>query len=200
MSYPEPIQMKYLKTKRIFDILFSLLVLPFFLIMIMIFALIVFLTDFHSPFLCQKRLGLAGKEFGLFKIRSMHIHAEKDGAVWANKNDDRVLPIGKFMRQTRIDEMPQIFNILKGDMSWIGPRPERKELADRFSEKISNFPLRLQILPGLTGYAQVNGGYDLKPEEKIVYDLYYIKHVSLKLDGKILWKTIKVILFGEGAR
>ena len=120
--------------------------------------------------------------------------------AWTVKNDPRVTGIGKFMRHTSIDELPQLFNILKGDMSMIGPRPERPNLTMEFNERIPGFINRLVIKPGLTGYAQVNGGYDISVEDKIKKDLYYIKNRNLFLDISILLKTIKVVLTGEGAR
>lgn len=192
--------MDYKTQKRCLDIVLSLLLVIPFSILIALFALIIFLGDFHNPFFCQKRLGVKGKEFWLIKLRSMRIDAEKNGPQWAVKNDARVTGIGKFIRKTRIDELPQIFNVLKGDMSFVGPRPERKELADQFLETIPNFNDRLAVVPGLTGLAQLSGGYDLTPKEKLVYDLEYIEKANLWLDIKLIFKTIKVVFTGEGAR
>ena len=126
--------------------------------------------------------------------------AEVSGAKWATKNDARVTTIGKFIRVTRIDELPQFFNILKGDMTIIGPRPEREIFYKEFEKTISNFRDRLKIKPGLTGYAQVNGGYDVMPKEKLKLDLYYINNVSFSLDIKIIFKTVGIVITGKGAR
>lgn len=116
------------------------------------------------------------------------------------KNDERILTVGKFIRKTRIDELPQIINVLKGDMSFIGPRPERKELADLFVKEAPNFNDRLLVKPGLTGYAQVNGGYEMRATQKIHYDMYYIENLSFKLDFQIFLKTFCVVFSGSGAR
>ena len=131
----------------------------------------------------------------------MYNDAEKQsGAVWASKNDARVTKVGKFIRKTRIDELPQLWNVIKGDMSMIGPRPERPELTEKFSKEIKDFEQRLRVLPGLSGYAQVHGGYDISPEEKYELDKYYIDHLSMKEDLQIIWDTIRVVLTGDGAR
>lgn len=192
--------MSYEVKKRSLDVILALLLLIPAIILIAIFALIIFLSDFHNPFFVQKRLGYKGKEFKLIKLRSMRIDAEKSGAQWATKNDSRVTWIGKFIRKTRIDELPQLINILKGDMSFVGPRPERKELADQFVETIPTFNDRLEVIPGLTGLAQLSGGYDLSPSEKLVYDLEYIEKANIMLDLKLIIKTVKVVFTGEGAR
>ncbi len=130
----------------------------------------------------------------------MRIDAEQHGAQWAQVNDPRILKVGKFMRKTRIDEIPQLFNILKGDMSIIGPRPERPMFTMQFNEEIDGFINRLLVKPGLTGWAQVNGGYDMTPAEKFKWDLDYIQSRNVFIDIKIILKTVKVILTGEGAR
>ena len=126
--------------------------------------------------------------------------AEKNGAQWADKDDCRVTKIGNFIRKTRIDELPQLFNILKGDMSLIGPRPERPRFTVEFNQEIPGFVERLQIKPGLTGWAQVNGGDDVTPEEKWELDMYYIEKRDVWMDFKILLKTVGVVLTGAGAR
>ena len=130
----------------------------------------------------------------------MRMDAEKDGEKWAEVNDPRITKIGAFIRKTRIDELPQLFSVLKGDMSIIGPRPERPSFTAQFSKEIKGFSNRLLVKPGLTGLAQVNGGYDITPKEKLKYDLQYINNVTFFLEMKILLKTIKVVLTGEGAR
>ena len=130
----------------------------------------------------------------------MRIDAEKYGAQWAEKNDKRITKVGKFIRITRIDEIPQLFNILKGDMSIIGPRPERPTFTKEFNDKIPGFINRLVVKPGLTGWAKVNGGYDITPKEKLKDDIYYIKNRSFLMDMNILIKTVRVVLTGKGAR
>src|SRR5699024_8366291 len=148
----------------------------------------------------QERLGKYGKRFYVYKLRSMRIDAEKYGAQWADKDDPRITRIGKFIRKTRIDEIPQLFNILKGDMSIIGPRPERTLFTMEFNDEIPGFINRLAVKPGLTGWAQVNGGYDITPREKLEADIYYIENRSFLMDMNILFKTVKVVLTEEGAR
>ena len=148
----------------------------------------------------QERLGRYGKEFYVYKLRSMRTDAEKFGAQWAEKDDPRVTKVGKFIRKTRIDEIPQLWNILKGDMGIIGPRPERSFFVKEFEEKYDHFVYRLAVKPGLTGWAQVNGGYEMDPGEKLVYDLEYIRNRSLLFDIKIILKTVAVLFTGDGAR
>ena len=190
----------YKITKRIFDILFSLILLIVASPILIVSLIIVFLQDFKNPSFLQKRVGVRNEEFTIYKIRSMVHDAEKNGAKWAEKNDMRVTLFGKFIRKTRIDELPQLWNVIKGEMSLIGPRPELEVFYRKFEETIPNFRDRLAVKPGLAGWAQVNGGYDITPEEKLRYDLEYIDNLSFKLEIKILLKTIKVIFTGEGAR
>ena len=190
----------YKITKRIFDILFSLILLIVASPILIVSLIIVFLQDFKNPIFSQKRVGVRNEEFTIYKIRSMVHDAEKNGAKWAEKNDMRVTLFGKFIRKTRIDELPQLWNVIKGEMSLIGPRPELEVFYRKFEETIPNFRDRLAVKPGLAGWTQVNGGYDITPEEKLRYDLEYIDNLSFKLEIKILLKTIKVIFTGEGAR
>jgi len=147
----------------------------------------------------QVRLGLNGKKFTLYKFRTMVTDAEKNGFKWTEKNDPRITKIGRIIRKYRIDELPQLINILSGDMSLVGPRPEVPFFYDEFEKYIHGFKQRLLIKPGLTGWAQVNGGYDLKPEEKIAFDLEYIKKQSLLFDIKVILSTVIVIIAKKGA-
>jgi exopolysaccharide biosynthesis polyprenyl glycosylphosphotransferase len=186
--------------KRFLDILLSLLALPIAIPIILIFAIIIKLETPGPAFFLQERVGLHGKYFKVIKLRSMGVNAEKNGAQWATKNDPRVTKVGAFIRKTRIDELPQLFNVLKGDMSLVGPRPERPMFTAQFNEEIPGFIDRLQVKPGITGWAQVNGGYDITPKEKLELDRYYINNMSFWLDLKIILKTIKVCITGDGAR
>lgn len=193
-------KVSYEVLKRGADIILSLIGIIVTSPILLIALLIVYLQDFKNPIFSHKRVGLNNKEFTIYKIRSMVYNAEKDGLKWASENDNRVTGFGKFIRKTRIDELPQLFNILKGEMSIVGPRPELEFFYKKFEKTIPNFRARLAVKPGLTGWAQVNGGYDLEPAEKLKYDLYYLENRSLGLDLKIMFKTVKVIITGEGAR
>lgn len=197
----EPIPMKKMVWKRFWDIIFGLIGLIISIPFIFVFGIIIKLTSKGPIFFKQERVGYMGKNFDVIKLRSMRNDAEaKTGAVWAQKNDPRVTAVGRFMRKTRIDELPQFWNVLKGDMSMIGPRPERPELTEKFYKQWPEFPQRLRIIPGITGYAQIHGGYDLKPNEKCKLDNYYIEHYSLWQDCKIAFETFKIIFTGDGAR
>lgn len=148
----------------------------------------------------QERVGLNGRVFKVIKLRSMRNDAEKNGPQWASKNDPRVTKIGAFIRKTRIDELPQFINVLKGEMSIVGPRPERPMFVEQFNREINGFNQRLNVKPGLTGLAQVNGGYEATPKEKLEYDLKYIDNLSIWYDFKIMLATVKVVFTGDGAR
>lgn len=148
----------------------------------------------------QRRVGKNGKIFNVYKFRSMYTDAEARGARWAAGDDPRVTPFGKFMREKRIDEIPQFWNVLKGDMSLIGPRPERPAFCAEFEKRIHGWHYRTMVAPGLSGLAQVTGGYDLLPKEKVVLDLEYIENRSIAIDVKIILKTLGVVSTGEGAR
>ncbi|MEM7543793.1 MAG: exopolysaccharide biosynthesis polyprenyl glycosylphosphotransferase, partial [Pseudomonadota bacterium] len=171
---------------------------------VMIITAIAILVDDGGPILYrQERVGRKGQCFTLFKFRSMRQDAEKNGAVWARKDDDRVTSIGKFIRRTRIDELPQLFNVLRGDMSFVGPRPERPQFVAELSEAIPYYDLRHYVKPGITGWAQVLYPYGASvndAREKLQYDLYYLKNYSLFLDLAIMMQTAQVILWGKGAR
>ncbi|MDA2290559.1 sugar transferase [Bacillus cereus group sp. Bc191] len=190
----------YLGIKCILDAVFSIIGLVILAPVILIFSIIIVLESPGSPFYLQERLGLNGKRFKVIKLRSMRNDAEKNGAKWAEKNDPRITKIGLFIRKTRIDELPQLFNVLKGEMSLVGPRPERPIFTEQFEREIPGFEKRLKVKPGLTGWAQVNGGYEITPKEKLELDVYYINHASILLDLKILIKTVKVVITGDGAR
>nr|WP_257143195.1 exopolysaccharide biosynthesis polyprenyl glycosylphosphotransferase [Bacillus toyonensis] len=191
---------RYLGIKYIIDFIFSLFGVIVASPVILIFSLLIILESPGSPFYFQERLGLNGSKFSVIKLRSMRNDAEKNGAKWAEKNDPRITRIGLFIRKTRIDELPQLFNILKGDMSLVGPRPERSIFTEQFEKEVPGFKKRLMVKPGLTGWAQVNGGYEITPKEKLELDIYYINRASIMLDLKIILKTIKVVITGDGAR
>lgn len=185
---------------RIMDIILALIGLIVGIPLIIIFGISIKLEDGGSILYKQVRVGKYGKPFTLYKLRSMRVDAEKFGARWAQENDPRILKIGKFIRKTRIDEIPQLFNILKGDMSIVGPRPERPMFTYQFEEETPGFINRLLVKPGLTGLAQVNGGYEMSHKEKLKWDIKYIEQQNLSLDMKIILKTVNVVLTGEGAR
>lgn len=190
--------------KRLFDLCCSfgmlLCVLPFFPLI----GLAVLFDSSGPVFFRQVRIGEGSRPFTLYKFRTMQQDAEKkSGAVWAQKNDPRVTRIGRFLRASRLDELPQLWNVLRGDMSFVGPRPERPEFVGELIEKIPYYAERHAIKPGLTGWAQVRYAYGASIEdtyEKLSYDLYYIKHISVVFDLIIVLETVKVVLFGRGAR
>ena len=186
--------------QRTVDIVLSLIGCIVGIPFIIIFGLLIKIEDGGPITYKQERLGRYGKEFYVYKLRSMRTDAEKFGAQWAEKDDPRVTKVGKFIRKTRLDEIPQLWNILKGDMGIIGPRPERSFFVKEFEEKYDHFVYRLAVKPGLTGWAQVNGGYEMDPGEKLVYDLEYIRNRSLLFDIKIILKTVAVLFTGDGAR
>ncbi|MBJ8072270.1 sugar transferase [Bacillus cereus] len=190
----------YRGIKRAFDIVLALIGSGVMFPLVFVVAVLIILESPGSPFYFQERLGKDGKRFRIIKLRSMRLDAEKNGAQWAEKNDPRITKIGMFIRRTRIDELPQFLNILKGDMSIVGPRPERPMFTDEFEREIPGFKKRLLVKPGVTGWAQVNGGYDITPKEKLKLDVYYINNSSIILDLKIIIKTIKVVFTGDGAR
>lgn len=190
----------YLITKRVFDIVCSFLGLLILAIPMMIIALIITIDSPGAPIFKQERLGINGKPFMIYKFRSMRLDAEENGPQWADEQDPRCTHFGQILRRTRLDELPQLYNILRGDMSFVGPRPERAYFYREFEKYIPGFSNRLLVTPGLTGYAQVNGGYSLKPEEKIIYDMEYIERQSIILDIKCLLKTVHIVFSHEGAR
>lgn len=190
----------FFAVKRTMDVILAFvaglaLVLP-----MVIIAMLIKLDSPGPAIFRQERLGKGGKPFTIYKFRTMYLDAEADGPQWAKRHDCRCTPLGRFLRHTRLDELPQLWNILMGDMSIVGPRPERACFYDEFETYIHGFSYRLLVKPGLTGLAQVNGGYDLKPEEKIVYDIQYIENQSILMDLKCIFKTISLVFTHEGAR
>jgi sugar transferase (PEP-CTERM system associated) len=176
-----------------------LLFLPFFPFV----AAAVMLSSKGPIFFRQKRVGMGGRVFDVVKFRTMFTDAEADGAKWATKNDPRVTKVGMFLRKTRIDEIPQLWNVLRGDMGFVGPRPERPEFTKWLEEELPFYYMRTLIRPGLTGWAQVRYSYGAtlaETKEKLEYDLYYIKHMTLGLDLLIMFETVKTILRRRGAQ
>lgn len=189
--------------KRVLDVVFSIIGLSIALPIMPFIALAVKFDSRGPVFFRQIRVGQGEREFMLYKFRTMAQDAEKNGAVWAQKNDPRVTRVGAFLRKSRLDEIPQLFNVLKGDMSFVGPRPERPEFIKMLEEKIPYYSKRHFVKPGVTGWAQVKYPYGASVEdamEKLRYDLYYIKNLSFLMDILIVMETIKVVLFGRGAR
>ncbi len=190
----------YLFVKRLFDMVASFVIGVILLLPMFVIGILIRIDSPGAAIFKQERLGTNGKPFVIYKFRSMRTDAEVDGPQWATKDDDRCTKLGLILRKMRLDELPQLWNIFIGDMSFVGPRPERECFYDEFEKYIPQFRERLLVKPGLTGHAQVNGGYDLKPEEKIIYDLEYIRTRSAWLDFKCLFKTIKLLFTHEGAR
>ncbi|QLC22908.1 TIGR03013 family PEP-CTERM/XrtA system glycosyltransferase [Parasphingopyxis sp. CP4] len=190
--------------KRLFDIAASLALLLITAPIILVTAIAIKLESKGPAFFRQKRVGQYGQEFELIKLRSMRNDAEKDGqAVWAQKNDPRVTRIGKLIRKLRIDELPQAWTVLKGQMSFVGPRPERKQFVDDLATKMPYYAERHMVKPGITGWAQVNYPYGASLEDarhKLEYDLYYAKNYTPFLDLLILLQTVRVVIWPEGAR
>ena len=190
------------KLKRLMDIVFSLILLIVTSPITLLAAIAIKLESEGPVFYKQERMGMNGKIFKIIKFRTMINDAEKyTGPVWSTKNDPRITKVGKFLRKVRLDEIPQAINILKGDMSFVGPRPERPYFVEKLSKEIPLYKRRLKVRPGLTGWAQVKHKYDESIEDvkiKLRYDLFYIENMSLRLDFKIILRTIFVVLFGKG--
>jgi sugar transferase (PEP-CTERM system associated) len=190
--------------KRLFDIAVSLVLVLFSAPIILLFAILVKLESKGPAFYKQERVGLFGQPYFINKLRSMRTDAEVEGkAVWAKKNDSRVTRVGKFIRMVRIDELPQTWNVLKGEMSFVGPRPERPEFVTELESQLSYYAERHMVKPGITGWAQVNYPYGASIDDarhKLEYDLYYAKNYTPFLDILILLQTIRVVLWPEGAR
>lgn len=189
--------------KRIFDITASLVLLVLSWPLIILFAVLVKLESKGPAFFRQTRVGLYGEPFTVIKLRSMRVDAEKDGAKWAEENDPRITRLGRFIRKVRIDELPQAWSVLKGQMSFVGPRPEVPSFVESLEEEIPFYGERHMVKPGITGWAQINYPYGASVEDsrcKLEYDLYYAKNYTPFLDFVILLQTLRVILWPEGAR
>ena len=189
--------------KRLFDITASSLLLALSAPVIALFGLLVKLDSKGPAFFRQTRVGLYGQDFAVLKLRSMHTDAEVNGAQWATKDDPRVTRLGKFIRKLRIDELPQTWSVLKGEMSFVGPRPERPEFVAGLEEQLPFYAERHMVKPGITGWAQINYPYGASIEDsrhKLEYDLYYAKNYTPFLDLLILLQTLRVVLWHEGAR
>lgn len=194
--HPQP---EYLFIKRLLDIVISAVALVVLSPIFLITAIVIKATDHGPVFYKQIRLTKDGKEFGILKFRSMRVDAEKDGVarLSSGDHDDRITPVGKVIRACRIDELPQLLNILRGELSIVGPRPERPEIAAQYCEEMPEFSLRLQAKAGLTGYAQIYGKYNTTPYDKLVMDLMYIAHPSIVEDLKIMFATVKILFMPE---
>lgn len=185
---------KYIK--RLIDLILAIIALPFVLIICLIFGILIYLEDKGDVFYIAKRRGINGSIFGMYKLRSMRMNApdirNKDNSTFNSANDPRVTKIGRILRKTSIDELPQVFNILKGDMSWIGPRPIT--INRPLSEYDQKRKDRLKVKPGVTGYAQAYFRNNISQEEKLQLDADYAKKISFLLDFKIVFKTIQIVL------
>ncbi len=189
--------------RRLVAIIVSFILLAVCLPFVPFIILAVRLSSPGPIFFHQTRVGLLGRHFSVLKFRTMRQDAEANGAVWAIKNDPRVTPLGRFMRKTRLDEIPQLWNVLRGEMGFVGPRPERPEFVQWLTSEIDFYELRHIIRPGITGWAQVRYQYGASLEEakqKLEYDLYYVKHMSIGLDLLIMFETIKTIILRRGAQ
>ena len=190
------------RIKRFGDIFLSSFIILISLPFVIVACIFIYLEDKGTVFYSQKRIGISGQEFKIFKLRTMCIEAEKDGPRWASKEDKRITNIGRILRKTRLDELPQLLSVLKGEMSLIGPRPERREIEEMIEKDIPHYYLRHIVRPGLSGWAQVNYHYgsSVKDSEiKLSFDLYYIKKFSIWLDLLIFIKTIKVVFTAKGS-
>ncbi len=188
--------------KRLVDFVLSIFLFIVFAPLMLFIALMIKLDSKGPVIYSQKRLGYKGRPFTIYKFRSMRADAEKEGrAVWAMKDDPRVTKVGAFLRATHLDELPQLVNVIMGDMSLIGPRPERPEIAQSLQEKLPRYFERLNVRPGVTGLAQVRHRYDADIRDvaiKLKYDLFYIEHLSLPMDLMVILETIEHMLLGKG--
>jgi exopolysaccharide biosynthesis polyprenyl glycosylphosphotransferase len=193
----------WLGGKRVFDLVFTLLAAPVWLILGLLVGAYVKLADSGVAIFKQERVGLGGRIFTMYKFRTMDNDAEENGAQFALERDPRLIRGGAFLRKSRLDEIPQLWNVLRGDMSLVGPRAEQVPFVTEFRQQIPFYDHRHMVRPGITGWAQVNYGYaddEADTVEKLTYDLFYIKHMSPVMDVRILWKSIWTVLTGAGAR
>jgi len=190
-----------IRVKRLHDLIFAIILILLSWPLVLVTAFGVFLDSKGPIFYQQTRTGLKGRLFKIYKFRSMRVDAEENGPQWAATSDQRVTRFGHFIRKTRLDELPQLWNVLRGDMSFIGPRPERPEFNEELEKQIPYYNLRHLVRPGLTGWAQILYPYGASvtdSKNKLEYDLYYIKNYSFILDYLILLRTVKIVLFGQG--
>ena len=193
----------YAPVKRLVDTLVTFVTAPLWLLIMGVVAIVVRLDSPGPVIFKQQRVGLSGENFILYKFRTMQVDAEKDGPRFASVGDPRITRSGRFLRKSRLDELPQLVNVLRGELSLVGPRPERPVFVRDFSRRIPFYTARTLVRPGVTGWAQVNYGYadDVADTiEKLTFDLYYVKHMSAWLDVQILGQSIWTVLTGNGAR
>lgn len=202
MARRKTLKPEYRVMKRFFDILFSLLGLIIASPVMLVTSIAIKLYDHGPVFYKQVRLTRDEKKFKIIKFRSMKVDAEKDGVarLSTGENDDRITPVGKIVRKCRLDELPQLWNILIGDMSFVGPRPERPEIAEQYYQTMPDFRLRLQVKAGLTGYAQVYGKYNTDPYEKLEFDLMYINNMSVLTDLELMFATVGILFDKESTK
>ena len=189
--------------KRVVDVVVSAIGLALLTPLCILIGLLIKIDSPGPVFYRQLRVGLRGQPYMIFKFRSMYRDAEKNGPRWAEKHDTRVSRVGRILRKSRMDELPQLYNVLRGEMSLVGPRPERPVFVDELRRKIPYYDIRHTVRPGVTGWAQTQFRYGSSAEDthtKLQYDLYYVKNMTFALDSRILTETIRVVLLGEGAR
>lgn len=195
------LKIEYALIKRIFDIFCAALGIVLLSPLMALIAIAIKVGDGGPVLYKQVRLTTNGKHFKIYKFRSMTVNAESDGvARLAGENDSRITPVGKLIRACRLDELPQLFNILKGDMAIVGPRPERPEIAAQYEEVLPEFNLRLQVKAGLTGFAQIYGRYNTEPYDKLQMDLMYINEMSFITDLRLIFATIKILFIKESTQ
>ncbi len=201
-NFSVPINFFQLRIKRISDLIFGIILLILTLPIVLISIIFIFFEDKKYFIYKQDRVGLNQNIYTLYKLRTMRFNSENGKPQWATKNDSRITKVGRFLRKTRIDELPQLISVIKGDMSLIGPRPERKEIDEELINKIPNYNIRYLLRPGLSGWAQVNYPYGSSVEDskiKLSYDIYYLKNFSIWLDMLIFFKTIRLVLLKRGS-
>ena len=193
----------YFHVKEILEVMLAVILMALLSPLYLALAIAVFLTNGRPIVYRQKRLGYRGRQFSLYKFRTMPQTAEPNGPQWAEEDDPRAGPFGRWMRKTRLDELPQLFNVIRGDLSFVGPRPERPEFYQLLKERIPLFSTRLLVRPGITGWAQVRQGYAASVEEsriKLEYDLYYVQNMSPRLDARVMIQTAALMFRGNGGR